>query len=94
MMSAKAHDTIGVSPLELLLGKAINLCTGALSPISLEPLVKGKEEAASGRLYNHVAKLINNDQHLFIDIARDSQLSTDSFYMKEASPSSHMHPVN
>ncbi len=34
IMNAKVHDTIGVSPAELLYGKAINLYTGLLSPSS------------------------------------------------------------
>ncbi len=49
IMNAKVHDTIGVSPAELLYGKASNLYIGLLSPFLPESLVKGKEEAASGR---------------------------------------------
>jgi hypothetical protein len=41
----------------------------------------------------HVAKLIKV-QSLLIEIARDNQLSADSFQMKEASPLSDMFPVN
>jgi hypothetical protein len=57
-MNAKVHDTIGVSPAELLYGKAINLYTGLLSPFLPESLVKGQEEAVNGRLSDHIAKLI------------------------------------
>ncbi len=49
IMNAKVHDTIGVSPAELLYGKAINLYTGLLSPFPPESLVKGQEETVSGR---------------------------------------------
>jgi hypothetical protein len=59
IMNAKVHDTIGVSPAELLFGKAINLYyTGLLSPFPPESLAKGQEEAAGGRLSDHVAKII------------------------------------
>ncbi len=57
-MNAKAHDTIGMSPAELLYGKAINLYTGLLLPFPPESLVKGQEEAVNGRLSDHIAKLI------------------------------------
>ncbi len=33
IMNAKVHDTIGVSPAELVFGKSINLYTGLLLPI-------------------------------------------------------------
>jgi hypothetical protein len=55
IMNAKVHDTIGV---ELLIGKAINLYTGLLSPFTPKSLVKGQDEAAGARLSDHVAKLI------------------------------------
>ncbi len=35
IMNAKVHDTIGVSPAELLFGQAINLYSGLLSAIPL-----------------------------------------------------------
>jgi hypothetical protein len=58
IINAKVHDTIGVSPTELLLfGKAINLYARMLLPFSPESLIKGKEEVAAGRLYDHVARL-------------------------------------
>jgi hypothetical protein len=58
IMNAKVHDTIGVSPAELLFGKAIDLYTGLLSPFPPESLVKGQEEAMIGRLLDHVTKVI------------------------------------
>ncbi len=84
IMNAKVHDTIGVSSAELLFGKAINLYTGLLSPFPPESLVKGQEEAAGGRLSDHVAKLIRM-QNLLIEVARDKQLGTDSFHMMGSS---------
>jgi transposase InsO family protein len=80
IMNAEAHDTIGVSPAELLFGKAINLYTGLLSPFPPESLFEGQEEAMSGRLSDHVAKL-NKMQSLLVEVARDKQLGTDLFYM-------------
>jgi hypothetical protein len=35
IINAKVHDTIGVSPAELVLGKSINLYTGLLLPVPL-----------------------------------------------------------
>jgi hypothetical protein len=94
IMNAKVHDTIGVSPAELLLGKAINLYTGLLSPFPPESLVKGQEEAAGGRLSDHVAKLIKM-QNLLIEVARDNrQLGTDSFHMMGSSRTKDAFPVN
>ncbi len=87
------HDTIGVSPAELVFGKSINLYTGLLLPIPPESLVKGTANVSEHRLSDHVAKLIKV-QSLLIEIARDNQLSADSFHMKEASPLSDMFPVN
>jgi hypothetical protein len=84
IMNAKVHDTIGVSAAELLLGKAINLYTGLLSPFSPESLAKGQKEAVGGRLSDHVAKLIKM-QNLLIEVARDKQLGTDSFDMMGSS---------
>jgi hypothetical protein len=57
-MNAKVHDTIGVSPAELVFGKAINLYTGLLLPIPPEPLIKGTTEVTEHRLSDHVARLI------------------------------------
>ncbi len=51
------------------------------------------EDVSSGRLSGHIAKLVN-DQHTLIEIARDNQLSSGSYHMKEASSFSHMYPVN
>jgi hypothetical protein len=51
------------------------------------------KDASSGRLSGHIAKLVNA-QHTLIEIARDNQLSTDSYHMKEASSFSHMYPVD
>ncbi len=45
------------------------------------------------RLSDHVVKLIKI-QSLLIEVARDNQLSADSFHMKEASPLSDIFPVN
>ncbi len=93
IMNAKVHDTIGVSPAELIFGKSINLYTGLLLPIPPESLIKGTAGVSEHRLSDHVAKLIKV-QSLLIEIARDNQLSADSFHMKEASPLSDMFPVN
>jgi hypothetical protein len=93
IMNAKVHDTIGVSPAELLYGKAINLYTGLLSPFPPESLVKGQKEAANGRLSDHVAKLISM-QTLLIEVARDKQLGTDSFHMMGSSRTGDAFPVN
>jgi hypothetical protein len=93
IMNAKVRDTIGVSPAELVLGKTINLYTGLLLPIPPESLIKGTAEVTEGRLSDHVAKLIKV-QSLLTEIARDNQLSADSFHMKEASPLMDMFPVN
>jgi hypothetical protein len=87
------HDTIGVSPAELVFGKSINLYTGLLLPIPPESLIKGTADISEHRLSDHVARLIKV-QSLLIKIARDNQLSADSFHMKEASPLSDMFPVN
>ncbi len=70
IMNAKVHDTIGVSPAELLYGKAINLYTGFLSPFPTESLVKGPEEAVSGRLSDHIAELIAM-QTMLIEVAKE-----------------------
>jgi hypothetical protein len=54
-MNVKVHDTIGVSPAELIFGKAINLYTGLL--LSIPPpvsLVKGTMEVTAQRLTDHV----------------------------------------
>jgi hypothetical protein len=92
-MNAKVHDTIGVSPAELVFGKAINLCTGLLMPIPPESLIKGTAEVESHRLSEHVAKL-GKVQSLLIEIARNNQLSADSFHMRESYPLNDMFPVN
>jgi hypothetical protein len=55
IMNVKVHDTIGVSPAELIFGKAINLYTGLL--LSIPPpvsLVKGTMEVTAQRLTDHV----------------------------------------
>jgi hypothetical protein len=93
IMNAKVHDTIGVSPAELVFEKSINLYTGLLLPIPPESLIKGTADVSEHRLSDHVAKLIKL-QSLLIETARDNQLSADSFHMKEASPLSDMFPVN
>ncbi len=58
IMNAKVHDTIGVSPAELVFEKAINLYTGLLLPVPPESLIRGTAEVTEGRLSDHVAKLI------------------------------------
>ncbi len=78
-MNAKVHDTIEVSPAELVFGKAINLYAGLLLPIPPESLIMGTAEVAEHRLSDHVARLIKV-QSLLIEIARDNQLSADSFH--------------
>jgi hypothetical protein len=94
IMNAKVHDTIGVSPAELVFGTAINLYKGLLLPIPPESLIKGTADVAEHRLSDHVARLIKV-QSLLIEIARDNQLSADSFHMmKESSPLMDMFPVN
>jgi hypothetical protein len=93
IMNAKMHDTIGVSPAELVFGKSINLYAGLLLPTPPESLIKGTADVSEHRLSDHVARLIKV-QSLLIEIARDNQLSADSFHMKEASRSSDMFPVN
>jgi hypothetical protein len=93
IMNAKVHDTIGVSPAELVFGKSINLYTGLLLPTPPESLIKGTAEVEAHRLSDHVAKMIKV-QSLLIDIARDKQLSADSFHMSKASLLSDVFPVN
>ncbi len=93
IMNAKVHDTIGVSPAELIFGKSINLYTGLLLPFPPESLIKGTADVTEHRLSDHVANLIKV-QSLLIEIARENQLSADSFHMKEASPLSDKFPVN
>jgi transposase InsO family protein len=55
IMNAKVHDTIGVSPAELVFEKSINLYTGLLLPIPPESLIKGTADVTEHR---HVARLI------------------------------------
>jgi hypothetical protein len=55
IMNAKVHDTIGVSPAELVFGKAINLYTGLLLPFPPESLIKVTSEVTEHRLSDHVA---------------------------------------
>jgi hypothetical protein len=93
IMNAKVHDTIGVSPAELLFGQAINLYSGRLSAIPPESLIKGLDDSTSGRLSEHAGKLIKA-QHTLTEVARNNQLTTDSHHMKEAVPFSHVLPVN
>jgi hypothetical protein len=92
-MNAKVHDTIGVSPAELIYGKAINLYTGLLSSFPPESLVKGQEEAVNGRLSDHISKLIAM-QTLLIEAAWDKQLGMDSFHMIGSSRTGEEFPVN
>jgi hypothetical protein len=95
IMNAKVHDTIGVSPAELLFGQAINLySSGLLSAIPPEPLIKGLDDTASGRLSGYVAKLVKAQQQTLIKVARNNQLSSDSYYMSEAKPFTDVFPVN
>jgi hypothetical protein len=82
-MNAKVHDTIGVSPAELLFGQAINMYSGLLTAIPPESLIKGLDDATSGRLFNYVAKLVKA-QHTLIEVARNNQLASDSHHMSEA----------
>jgi hypothetical protein len=93
IMNAKVHDTIGVSPAELLFGQAINLYSGLLSDITPESLIRGLDDSASGRLSEHVAKLVKA-QRTLIEVARNNQLATDSHHMREALRFSHLFPVN
>jgi hypothetical protein len=92
-MNAKVHDTIGVSPAELLFGHAINLYSGLLSAIPPESLIKGLDDSAAGRLSDHVAKL-TKAQHTLIEVVRNNQMATHSHHMREAVPFSHVFPVN
>ncbi len=73
-MNARVHDTIGVSPAELLFGQAINLYSGLLSAIPPECLIKGLDDSISGRLSDHVAKL-TKAQHTLIEVARLETIS-------------------
>jgi hypothetical protein len=57
-MNVKVHDTIGVSPAELLFGQAINLYSGLISAIPPEFFIRGLDNAAPGRLSNLVVKLV------------------------------------
>jgi hypothetical protein len=58
IINAKVHDTIGVSPAELVFGKSINLYTGLLLSIPPESLIKGTAEVRAHRRSDHVDKLI------------------------------------
>jgi hypothetical protein len=82
IMNVKVHDTIGVSPAELLFGQSINLYSGLLSAIPPESLIRGLDDTADGRLSNHVAKLVKA-QHNLIEVASSNQLISDSYHMKE-----------
>jgi hypothetical protein len=93
IMNAKVHGTIGVSPAELVFGKAINLYTGLLLPFPPESLIKVTADVADHRPSDHVARLIKV-QSLLMEIARNNQLSADSFHMKESAPLMEMFPVN
>jgi hypothetical protein len=93
IMTAKVHDTIGVSPAELVFGKSINLYTGLVLPVPPESLIRGTAGVSEHRLSDHVAKLIKV-QSLLIEIARNNQLSADSFHMRESSLLSYVFPVN
>ncbi len=75
-MNVKVHDTIGVSLVELVFRKSINLYTGLLLPIPPESLIKGTADVSEHRLSDHVAKL-KKVQSLLIETARDNQLSAD-----------------
>jgi hypothetical protein len=57
IVNAKVHDTIGVSPAELVFGKSVNLYTGLLLPIPPESLIKGTADISEHRLSDHVARL-------------------------------------
>jgi hypothetical protein len=80
IINAKVHDTIGVSPAELLFGQAINLYSGLFSAIPSESLIRGLDDSASGSLLEHVAKL-TKAQHTLIEVARNNQLASDSHHM-------------
>jgi hypothetical protein len=51
------------------------------------------DDTASGRLSDHVAKLVKA-QHTLIEVARNNQLTSDSYHMSEATPFSHVSSVN
>jgi hypothetical protein len=44
IMNAKVHDTIGVSPAELVFGKSINLYAGLLWPAKGWPLYSSRDQ--------------------------------------------------
>jgi hypothetical protein len=93
-MNAKVYDTIGVSSAELFFGQSINLYSGLLSTIPPESLIRGLDDTASGRLSDHAAKLVKA-QHTLIEVARSNLLTSDySYHMSEATPFSHVFPVN
>jgi hypothetical protein len=73
-MNVKVHDTIGVSPAELLFGQAINLYSGFISAVPPEVFIRGLDNAAPGRLFNFVAKLVKAQHTLiqaFVDYCRE-----------------------
>ncbi len=77
--NVKVHDTIGVSPAELLFGQAINVYSGLLSAIPPQSLIRGLDNAASGRLPNHVAKLVKAQHTLieaFVDYCKEREHSS------------------
>ncbi len=77
-----------------MFGKAINLYTGLLLPFPPESLIRGSAEVSDGRLSDHVVARLIKVQSLLIVIARDNQLSADSFHMRESSFPSDVFPVN
>jgi hypothetical protein len=93
IMNAKVHDTIGVSPAEILFGKAINLYSGLISPIPPESLLTATTQVAEGRLSDHVGRIVSA-QNKLIAIARDNQLVSDSYHLQEPSPTKDVYPIN
>jgi hypothetical protein len=79
IMNAKVHDTIGVSPAKLLFGK-LSTCTQD-SYLQFLPsfFISGLDNAAPGRLFNLVAKLVKAQHTLieaFVDYCRENKLSS------------------
>lgn len=91
IINAQEHDSIGVSPAELLYGNSINLYNGLLSPILMEE----KEEEASepGKLSDFVGNLLKVQTNL-IQVAQEKQLIQDSYHISEVDDDLMGFPIN
>lgn len=75
IMNAQIHETIGVTPSELLFGKAINLNRGMLSPFLPEEERVGNWETTLSDYFGNMLKA----QRTLIELAQEHQLTEDSF---------------